>query len=367
MFQHVLFRVAGALLALLGLGGVASAAPAAATPACAPDLAARIQHTLEAYRARTHAPGIAAAFYDHGATCLFALGEAGGRGGAVTPDTEFAMGSVEKTFNATLLALAIARGKATIDDPAARYLVAGDGARVHRNAPFARVTLRNLVTHTSALPRQPPGARPTSKTLFVDQPLPATVIRFLDTWRPKYAPGTKYAYSNFGFVLAGEAAVNLDGGPYTRLLAQELTRPLGMMRTGMFCQTPAPDCAENIQRNGKRGQLPVGLWTTARDMLRYLQANLGVLDAPRMLARALEIAHQELFRADADHAIGMAWERWHRGDNLLVSKDGEDSGFNSWVGFEPRRQIGVAVLSNGGDKPKPGALGKQLLALAAAP
>ncbi len=115
----------------------------------------------------------------------------------------------------------------------------------------------------------------------------------------------------------------------------------------------------------RQKRLPVGLWTTADDMLRFVEANLGDLKTSGDLSNALDKTHKVLFRVDNNHAIGMAWEEWHGGDSLLISKDGEDSGFSSWVGFEQNKDCGVVVLRNGGKKPSPAELGKKLLALAA--
>lgn len=110
---------------------------------------------------------------------------------------------------------------------------------------------------------------------------------------------------------------------------------------------------------------PVGLWTTAEDMLLFIEANLGVLNLPDLQARAISITHQELFRENKNHAVGMAWEEWHSGTALLLSKNGENSGFTSWLAFEPNRHRGVAVLSNGAGKPPPASLGLELLTLSA--
>ncbi|MGH8801492.1 MAG: serine hydrolase, partial [Casimicrobiaceae bacterium] len=312
-----------AAAAAVGFSGPVTAIEGAGTP-CSSAFIEQAQHALDDYRAQSHVPGIAVAIYDHGASCLLSSGTRGpGQSAPVTPDTAFAMGSVEKVFNSTLLALAIAQGKVSLDDPAAKYLITADGRRVRTGAPFREVTLRNLVTHTSALPRQPPGKRNTSKTLFTDRPLPIRVVRFLDDWQPMYPPGTRYVYSNFGFVLVGEAAVHLGGKPYTRLLTEDVTGPLDMPHTGMLCQRSGPECAVASNAKGRpEREQPVGLWTTSRDMLRFVEANLGVVRMPPLLAKALDITHQELFRVDKDHAVGMAWEEWHHGDDLLLSKDG---------------------------------------------
>ena len=334
---------------------------------CPPAFMKRAQQAVDRYRTSSRTPGVAVSFYDAGGSCFFVSGDEGrSQPSPVKPSTAFAMGSVEKVFNSTLLALDLVRGRATIDDPAARYLTADHGARVKRGAPFQKITLKELVTHTSALPREPPHSHERiGMELYRDQPMPASVVQFLDGWRPAYAPGTKYKYSNLGFVVAGTVAVELAHEPYTKLLSDALTGPLGMSRTGVICGSHGPGCAVAHGANGRpSSRMPVGLWTTADDMLRFIEANLGALPLRPALSRAVTLTHQELFRVNADHAVGMGWEERHHGDALLISKDGLDSDFSSWVGFEPNRHRGVAVLRNGGGKPGPEELGQRLLDLA---
>lgn len=326
----------------------------------------RAQQLVDGYRKKTGAPGVAVTFYDNGKSCFVFSGDDGGsHPKPLTPETAFAMGSVEKVFNSTLLALAIAQGRATINDPAANYLVAADGSKVKRRSAFRKIILENLVTHTSALPRKPPNSpQRIGMNLYHDRPLPVWVMQYLNSWHPAYPPGTKYRYSNLGFVLVGYAAVDLEHTPYTRLLSNSLTRPLAMPRTGMICQSPGPGCAMAHNAMGLPEQKrPVGLWTSSSDMLRFIEANLGVLKLSKTLARAIDITHHELFRVDDDHAVGMAWEERHHGAALLLSKDGLDSGFSSWIGFEPAHMCGVAVLVNGGKEPGPAKLGIRLLSL----
>lgn len=141
-----------------------------------------------------------------------------------------------------------------------------------------------------------------------------------------------------------------------------------MTRTGVICGSPEPGCAVGHEKNGRPSKKhPVGLWTTARDMLRFIEANLGDMKMPPDLMHAIVMTHEELFRATPDHAVGMGWEERQRGRALLISKDGLDSGFASWVGFQPKQDRGIAILKNGGTEGEPTDLGQQLLALAGSP
>jgi beta-lactamase class C len=355
--------------------GQASAQPASAgtagagAGACAADFQTHAQAAVEDYLVKSRAPGVAVAFFDNGNSCLLVRGSKGGRGaGPVTAQTIFAMGSVQKVFNSVLLASEIVQGQVSIEDPASKYLVAANGGRIKPGSAFARITLRNLATHTAALPDAEPNARERDGwSLYRDRPMPVSTMAYLNSWKPPYPPGTRYSYSNLGFVLLGYAATALANKPYTAALAEAVTGPIGMTRTARpICDAPNPLCASAYDAMGQPAKgTPVGLWTTAEDMLLFIEANLGFLQLPDLQARAIAMTHEELFRENNNHAGGMAWEIWHGGDALLLSKNGIESGFTTWLAIQPNRGRGVAVLSNGAGKPPPATLGEALLALAA--
>ena len=110
-----------------------------------------------------------------------------------------------------------------------------------------------------------------------------------------------------------------------------------MTRTARaICDSPNPLCASGHNAEGQPAKgTPVGHWTTAEDMLIFIEAHLGALKLPVLLARAIGMTHEELFRENGDHAVGMAWEEWHSSDALLLSKNGIESGFTSWLAIEP--------------------------------
>ena len=334
---------------------------AAPTP-CPPELVNRVNKLVTQYLVSGTALGVSASLYDNGRTCLFAAGEAGGKSGKVTPDTLFAMGSVQKVFSSTMLAYQIVQGRASLDDLASKYLVASDGSTVSPQSPFSKVTIANLASHSSSLPDG--TAHATERvgfSLWRDQPMPPSLVTFLDTWQPEYPIGTRYGYSNLGYVLVGHVTAKLAGKPYSQVLQEVVTGPLGMHHTGRaLCDPPRadPNCAEG--RESRRGTFPVGLWTTATDLGRFMQAHLGVVPLPDLQAKAFALTHHELFRASPDHAAAMGWELMHSGDALQITKNGEDSGFQCWVAFEPGHHRAVAVLANGG-KMEPRRLGLEML------
>lgn len=336
---------------------------------CSPAFIRKAQRAIDNYRRQIGAPGISVALYDNGKTCIFTSGDQGDEQHTpVTGETDFATGSIQKVFTATLLAIAINQGKATINDPAAKYLVADHNKKVKANAPFWNVTLKNLVTHSSSLPNSIPNSpQHIGTNMFADKPMADWVIQFLDSWTPSKPIGTRYHYSNLGFVLAGNVAITLEGKFYTKLLKEYITGPLGMKHTGVLCgdNPRVSGCAVAHWPNGQPSKkMPIGLWITADDMLRFIEANLGVLKPSTELTKAINLTHKKLFWISSDHTIGMGWERWYHGDSLLISKYGDEVGFSAWVAFEPKQKKGIAILCNGGKKgPNHPEFGKKLLAL----
>lgn len=330
----------------------------------------KVQHLIDNYRQQIGAPGMAVALYENGKTYVFTSGDKGDNHHTpVTGETDFATGSIQKTFTATLLAITINQGKANINDQAAKYLVAEHNKKVNANVPFWNVTLKDLVTHFSSLPNEIPNSpQKIGSNMFYDKPMPDEIIQFLNSWTPSYPIGTRYLYSNLGLVLAGNVAITLQGKPYTKLLKEYITGPLGMKHTGVLGidNSPVADCAVAHQPNGQPAKhAPIGLWTSADDMLLYIEANLGVLKPSTELANAIDLAHKKLFQVKRDHAIGMAWERHYHGDSLLIAKYGDEVGFSAWIGFEPKQNKGIAVLCNGGKKgPDHMTFGQQILGLA---
>lgn len=368
-------RLAFSSLLIVGLTGTIILTTVSAQPnqnsgsssnTCSPAFIKKAQHMIDEYQKNTGTPGVSVAIYDNGKTCILVSGTLGdNQKSPVTGETEFAMGSVEKTFSATMLALALVDGKADIDKPAAKYLVGEGGDKVKESSNFWKVTLKDLVTHTAALPSKIPGSkRQVGNNFFNDHPVMASTIQYLNNWHPEYKPGTKYSYSNLGFVLTGSIASTLLNKAYTKILEKDITTPLGMTHTGLLCNPLGAGCAVGYNEEGKPSkEKAIGLWTTADDMLRYVEANLGALKSNDRLGKALNKTHKEFFRVDSTHAVGMAWEEWNKDESLTISKDGIDSGFGSWIGFQPAKDCGVVVLRNGGKKPEPGKLGTKLLKL----
>ncbi len=144
-------------------------------------------------------------------------------------ETLFEMGSISKVFTGLLLAQAVERGELRLDDRLGDLLAPG----VTLSSPaVAAITLRQLVTHSSCLPRLPAdfreGAKPASPYESYDR---ERLWRALAAQSLKAPPPCDPAYSNFAFAALGEVLAGRAGKPWFELVRERITGPLGMRHT----------------------------------------------------------------------------------------------------------------------------------------
>jgi CubicO group peptidase (beta-lactamase class C family) len=219
------------------------------------------------------------------------------------PDTIFEIGSITKVFTATLLALLAERGSVALDDPANRYLPAGAQLPV-RGRP---ITLLDLATHSSGLPRLPKGLLWTSMLHHRDDPYALFTVSDLERAvreaRLKGEPGKKVRYSNFGAGLLGHVLALSAGRPYEELVRERICGPLGLSDTRI--EVPDRDLGRFAGGHDRRGR-PVPHWelpalagagalrSTVADLLRFLELQRG--DGPEALRLAARATHEPRLR-----------------------------------------------------------------------
>jgi CubicO group peptidase (beta-lactamase class C family) len=141
----------------------------------------------------------------------------------VDGDTVYEIGSITKVFTSLLLADMVERGEVAVDDPVAKYL---PGVKVpERNGK--RITLHDLSTHRSALPRMPanfPAKNPTNP--YVDYPV-VRLYEFLSSHALRRDIGAEYEYSNLGAGLLGHALARRAGMSYESVLRERVARRAG--------------------------------------------------------------------------------------------------------------------------------------------
>lgn len=189
----------------------------------------------------------------------------------MTEDTEFDLASLTKPIaTATAIMLLLEDGKLKLQDPVAKYLPA-----------FARketegITLEQLLLHTSGL--------------IPDDPLedyrdgPDAAWKKLLALEPRTAPGSKFAYSDVGYMILGKVVEQVSGMPLDAFTGKRVFGPLGMRDTGYRPQGAIKDrCAPTEQRAGR--------WM------------LGEVHDPRAYALGGVAGHAGLFSTTADLAV----------------------------------------------------------------
>ncbi|MVV50304.1 beta-lactamase [Pseudomonas sp. PB120] len=291
-------------------------------------------------------------------------------GKAVTQDTLFEIGSVSKTFTATLAAYAQASGKMSLSDKASDLLPA------LRGSAFDHVSVLQLGTYTAGgLPLQFPD----------DADAPDTMLGYFKQWKPAYAAGSHRLYSNPSLGLFGYLAAHSMGQPFDQLMEKTLLPKLGLQHT--FLTVPQDQLALYAQGYNK-DEKPVrvgpgaldsqayGVKTSSADLLRYVEANMKPANLEAPLQQAIATTHSGYYTV-GDMTQGLGWEMYRypvtlekllagnsnqmameahtvqwlnppqpQPENVLINKTGSTGGFGAYVAFAPSKDIGIVILAN---------------------
>jgi CubicO group peptidase (beta-lactamase class C family) len=282
---------------------------------------------------------------------LFTYGRADAAGAPPTGNTHFEIGSVSKVFTSLALAVAVERGQLDVNAPVLSLLP--PGTTVPMSGDRA-ITLRDLATHTSGLPRMPSNFQPANPdNPFIDYDA-TRLMAFLSSATLKNAPGTHHDYSNLGAGLLGHALGLKTGKSYDAMVVDDVARPLGLTHTRGLHAPDARPLAQGHDSNGDE----VPAW----DFAALAGAGAVVstpLDMGRLVAAALHPPDSEVGRAlkrtleeqpsAPEQRMGLGWHigldaekqgsvRWH---------NGQTNGFHSFIAVDAEHDVGVAVLANG--------------------
>src|SRR5687768_14695514 len=148
-----------------------------------------------------------------------------------TPDTKFRLGSITKQFTAMLTLQLVEQGKIKLDGKVSDYLPD------YRKDIGEKVTVHHLLTHTSGIPSytgQPGFFANVSRN-------PYKVSDFVKQYRSgnlEFEPGTKYAYTNYGYFLLGAIIERVTGKSYEQALKEMIFDKVGMKDTGYDLHDP---------------------------------------------------------------------------------------------------------------------------------
>nr|WP_109482795.1 class C beta-lactamase [Paraburkholderia sp. C35] len=330
-----------------------------------------VDAAIQPMMARDAIPGMAVGVIVDGKPLVFNYGVASTQTRKpVDGKTLFELGSVSKTFTATLTQWAQVDRHLSLNDSVGQYLP------TLRGSPFGNVSLLNLGTHTpGGLPLQVPDE------IHND----AELMAWLKAWRPTYAPGTYRTYANPGIGTLGVIAAKSMGQDFTVLIERRLFPALGLKNS--FIDVPAArstDYAQGYTKDGKPirmagGELAAqayGVKSTASDMLRFIETNMKLVKLDANLQRAITDTHTGYFQA-GPMTQDLIWEQYPYpvslsallqgnsngmaldatpvtqidppqapSDDAWINKTGSTNGFGSYVAFMPSKRIGIVILGN---------------------
>nr|WP_229597505.1 class C beta-lactamase [Providencia rettgeri] len=287
----------------------------------------------------------------------------------VSDKTLFEIGSLSKTFTATLAAYAQNQGKLDFSQKVSHYLPELKGST------FDQITVMNLATHTSGLSLFVPDSITNSAELF----------RYYQQWQPEKAIGQYRSYSNLGVGLLGIVTAKQLKMPFEQAMEKLMLPALGLKHT--YIHVPKNQQKNYAQGYNKNNQ-PVrvtpqildaesyGLKSSAKDLIRFLDINMQTKKVAKPWQEAIENTHAGFYMTDS-FVQDMMWESYswpvsisqlqqgNRDEMALqpqkveaitpalppetqafYNKTGSTSGFAAYAAFIPENQIAVVILSN---------------------
>jgi serine-type D-Ala-D-Ala carboxypeptidase/endopeptidase len=309
-----------------------------------------IQRVLDAYVSKAPGVVVIAGVMEHGNVHVYTAGRPPKGAPTLNETTEFQIGSVTKTFTATLLAQMTEHGDARLEDPLQTYVPPSVRIPTYRGQS---ISLASLAEQNSGLPRLPANLALTDAadpySGYTEQQLYAAVA----SQKLTGAPGAQYEYSNFGIALLGNALAYHAHAAFAELLASRVLTPLGMNDT-VFSLSGDQQSRLMPGLTSKLAPAPPwhlgpfdpagGLYSTMRDMLLYLQANVDAPNGP--LGTAMASAQEPRGPSDMGEIvkIGLAWTV--NTSNYNTWHNGETGGYHAFIGFNRLERDGVVLLTN---------------------
>lgn len=288
---------------------------------------------------------------------------------AVSDKTLYEIGSLSKTFTATLAAYAQTQGKLDFNQSVSHYLPALKGSA------FDNVTIMNLATHTSGLSIFVPNGVATSEQLMA----------YYQKWLPEKTIGQYRSYSNLGVGLLGIVTAEQLNMPFSQAMEKMMLPSLGLKHT--YVNVPKSQEQYYAQGYNKKDQ-PVrvtpeildaeayGLKSNAKDLIRFLEINMQTTKVSKPWQEAIEDTHTGFYLTDS-FVQDMMWESYpwpvslsqllqgNRDDMALkpqkvelikpvmapearayYNKTGSTNGFATYAVFIPEEKTAIVMLSN---------------------
>ena len=316
-------------------------------------------------------PGMAVAAVVNGTRYYFNYGVTSKLGGKpVSQDTIFEIGSVSKTFTATLASYAQVNGALSLSDHPSKHFPTLHGTNIDK------VSLLDLGTYAAGgLPLQFPNEVDDDKKMQ----------NYFKKWKPTFEPGTHRLYSNPSIGLFGFLAARSLGKPFDRLMEENVFPKLGLIHTYVKVpESQLTNYAQGYTRDDKATRVSPGVFdseaygvkTTSADMIQFVGANMSAKGIDESFQRAIAGTHKGYVKV-GDMTQGLGWEMYsypieldrllagnsskmileanevttfspplQQTNTSLINKTGSTNGFGAYVAFVPARGIGIVMLAN---------------------
>lgn len=288
----------------------------------------------------------------------------------VSENTIFELGSISKTFAATLASYSELNGTLTLEDTADKYIP------YLKNSTIGNTKLINLATYSAGgLPLQVPDEVKNNKEL----------LSYYKSWQPVFSVNSKRLYSNASIGLFGYiSALSMDAD-YTQLMEEKILPSLNMPNT--FINVPNDKMADyafgyNAAGDAIRvnpGMLDAeayGIKSTIKDMTQFMAANMGLVPLDKDIQQALDNNRKGYYQAST-FTQGLGWEMYPYPtqlntllegnsmdvvlkpqaikidnyptpilNNVWVNKTGATNGFGGYIAYIPAEKSGIVILAN---------------------
>ena len=287
----------------------------------------------------------------------------------VRNDTLFELGSVSKTFNATLAGYAQAQGKLSFSDHPAKYFPELNNTAVNR------ATILNLGTYTAGgFPLQFPDEVVTQQDM----------VKYFQKWQPKTKISAARQYSNPSIGLMGYVTALAMKKPYSELIEKTLFPQLGLKQSFIHVPESQMDNYAWGYKNDQAMRVSAGMFdaeaygvkSSSADMLKFIDAQLNPQQLKQPMRKTIENTHVGYFKVGA-MTQGLGWEQYTYPVSLATllqgnsskmaleshivtsikqpklasaatwfNKTGATNGFGAYVAFIPQQKIGIVMLAN---------------------
>jgi len=333
-----MLRTSVALLALV-------AVPAAASPLTPAEIA-QVDKLVAKTLSDTGVPSAEIAIVRDGKLVLNKAYGKANEGLPANPALPYQIASNSKQFTAMALLLLEDDGKLDLDDHVSKYIPGITGGD--------RITIRQLLSHTAGLQDFWP-----QDYMFTDMTVPATPQHIVDKWAKKpldFEPGTRWQYSNTGYVVAGMIAEKVSGMPLMTYLGRKIFKPLGMTSVRNLDDTNTRAFPAGYHRAGlgpvRIAQPAARGWLYAAGELSMTAADLAKWDIARMnrvVIPASDWAEQEnpVLRTDGrSNGYGLGVFNHDVRDRHVIDHGGEAVGFLTANAVYPDTKDAIVVFTN---------------------